>query len=527
MRIMVVEDEDLLRQGLINMIERMKLPCSVVASSADGEDALEQLAYIGIDLIITDIRMPKMDGLQLLGEVSVLYPEIRSIILSGYDDFEYAKKAMKLNCQDYLLKPFIYSELYELLDKISKDISSAQAKILVALRQKGIINQNQYFIRHEFLRNFIHRSRQPQIDILIEEAAQIGIALRETSYFVVVIQFEDKQRLQHNYEKNDWTLMKYAVHNVIEEMMGYSPCFYDEEELLIVLSDDVKELHHLLTICSDIQMKINELFKLGISIGVSNIQELANISTGYKEAKKTLKYRLISDSNIILSFQNVSAFNGVPIKSLLEPLAYLFELDDAEIVQKRLKEWYERLTNEKLSWDSIVAIEKELKVVFPALLTHFVKKLGDESLSAQLGTEIDIIEYSDSFYTRMHPIMKMLTEISSHSKKGKIESHTSDQVMTYMKEHFRGNITLTSIAEHIYMNPAYLSVMFKRKTGKSIIEVLTEIRMEEAKRLLLDSDYKTYQIAEMIGYNDAAYFSNAFKKFHAVSPQDFRKSNHR
>src|SRR4051812_23929849 len=116
MRIMVVEDEELLRQGLINMIERMKLPCSVIASSADGEDALEQLAYIGVDLIITDIRMPKKDGLQLLEEVSVLYPEVRSIILSGYDDFEYAKKAMKLNCQDYLLKPLIYSELYELLD---------------------------------------------------------------------------------------------------------------------------------------------------------------------------------------------------------------------------------------------------------------------------------------------------------------------------------------------------------------------------------------------------------------------------
>lgn len=527
MRIMVVEDEELLRQGLINMIERMKLPYSVVASSVDGEDALEQLAYIGIDLIITDIRMPKKDGLQLLGEVSVLYPEIRSIILSGYDDFEYAKKAMKLNCQDYLLKPFIYSELYELLDKISQDIISEQGKILVALRQKGLLNQNQYFIRHEFLRNFIHRIRLPQIDSLIEEAAQIGIALRATPYFVVVIQFEDKQRIQRNYEKNDWTLMKYAVHNVIEEMMGYSPCFYDEEELLIVLSADVKELHHLLKICSEMQMKINELFKLGVSIGVSNKHELANISNGYKEAKKALKYRLISDGNIILPFQNVSDYSNASVKILLDPLADLFELDDAEIVQQRLKEWYESLKKEKLSWESIVAIEKELKVVFPALLRHFVKELGGESHSAQLGAEIDIIEYSDSFYTRMHPILKMLIEISSHTKKGKIESRTSDQVMKYMKEHFRENITLTSISEHIYINSAYLSVMFKKKTGKSIIEVLTEIRMEEAKRLLLDSDYKTYQIAEMIGYRDAAYFSNAFKKYNSLSPQDFRKLNHR
>jgi YesN/AraC family two-component response regulator len=212
---------------------------------------------------------------------------------------------------------------------------------------------------------------------------------------------------------------------------------------------------------------------------------------------------------------------------LLDPLADLFELDDAEIVQQRLKEWYESLKKEELSWESIDTIEKELKVVFPALLRHFAKELGDESPYAQLGSEIEIIEYSDSFYTRMHPILNMLKEISTHTKKGKIESRTSDQVMKYMKEHFRENITLTSISEHIYMNSAYLSVMFKRKTGKSIIEVLTDIRMEEAKRLLLDSDYKTYQIAEMIGYKDAAYFSNAFKKYHSLSPQEFRKLNHR
>lgn len=103
---------------------------------------------------------------------------------------------------------------------------------------------------------------------------------------------------------------------------------------------------------------------------------------------------------------------------------------------------------------------------------------------------------------------------------GKLENRTFEQAMRWIREHYMEDITLNSISEQVYLNPAYLSVMFKKKTGRSIIEYLTEVRMEEAKKLLVQTDLKMYQIAERVGYNDAAYFSNSFKKYQSMTPQE-------
>ncbi|RAP77144.1 helix-turn-helix domain-containing protein [Paenibacillus montanisoli] len=525
MRIMVVEDEVLLRQGLINMINRMNLPCTIVASAADGEEALKQLSCISVDLIMTDIRMPKKDGMQLLGDVFRQYPKIWSIVISGYDDFVFAKQAMKLNCKDYILKPVIYSELFELLEQVCKEFEREQEMTLEAIRQRGVLNQSQYFLQNEFLKKFIHASKLPFLNAVIEEAKQLGIRLGEAEYAAVVMQFDDKRRLAERYENYDWMLMKYAVHNVVKEMTSYSPCFYDGQELLVALVDEWKDPHLLLQKCLEMQSKITELFKMNVSVGISNHYELKGISLGYKEAKRALKYRLVSDNSVILFAENVSDYTNNELKLFIDPLMELFDFEHVDLVQHRLKCWYESLKKAELSWEAMDTLEKELKVIFPALLRHFFNELGDDYSNCNLGAEIDRVESSDSFYTRMHPILNVLKEISSHHKKGKIESCTSEQVMKYIRAHYAENITLTTIAEQIYMSPTYLSVLFKRKTGKSIIEFLTEIRMEEAKRLLSDTDYKTYRIAEMIGYNDAAYFSNVFKKYNAVSPQEFRNAS--
>ncbi|SEO89061.1 response regulator [Paenibacillus sp. OV219] len=523
MRIMVVEDEELLRDGLIKMIGRMSLNGSVVAIAGNGEDALEQLSHVGVDLIITDIRMPRMDGLQLLEEVQRLNLDIRSIILSGYDDFEYAKRALKLNCKDYLLKPVMFQDLYELLSKIEAEFIAMQTKMIEEVKLKGILNQNQSLIRHEFLRTFIQLEKMLQIEARLAEAETIGVYLQASCYSIIAVQIEEKPEKKRNYGKNGWMLMKYALHNIVEELTSYMPCYYDEHEVLIVLHAGIADEEELNVLGNRIAMKSRELLKITVSIGISEKHDLYHLSLGYGQATRVLKYRLISDQPIIEFHSQVSRYTNHLIKPHMDQLAELFDLDHADTAIKQLKEWYEALKAAELSLGSLEVMEQEVRVVFHSLLRHFVKELGDREYD--LGAEIGIMETADSFYARMNPLLNVLKAISSDSKKGFIENCTSKQVMKYIREHYNENINLTSISEFIYMNPAYLSVMFKKKAGKSIIEYLTEVRMGEAKKLLLNMELKTYEIAEMVGYNDAAYFSTLFKKYSGVSPLEYRTIN--
>ncbi|SFS51957.1 response regulator [Paenibacillus sp. BC26] len=523
MRIMIVEDEDLLREGLVKMIGRMGLNGSVVAVAGNGEEALEQLSHIGVDLIITDIRMPKKDGLQLLEEVMQTNPAIRSIVLSGYDDFEYAKRALQLNCKDYILKPIMYHDLRELLGKIEVEFTVMQKKMLEEVKLKGILNQNQYLIRHEFLRTFMQLDKVQQVETILTEAENIGIRLKASVYSLFAIQIEEKLETKSKYGKSDWTLMKYALHNIVEELTGYAPCYYDEQEVLVVLYEGAMDEEQMYALCSQIVSKSRELLKITVSIGISDTHDLRQLSNGYREATRVLKVRLISDSHVIHFYSHASRNTNHAIKPYMDQLAELFDLEQADTVIERLKQWYEGLKQAELTLDAIAAMEKEVIIVFHSLLRHFVKELGDQEYD--LGGEFGIMESADSFYARMNPLIKVLKEISSDSKKGKIENRTSEQVMKYIREHYSENITLTSISEYIYMNSAYLSVMFKKKTGKSIIEYLTEVRMGEAKKQLLHTDLKTYQIAELVGYNDAAYFSTLFKKYCGASPQEYRTIN--
>lgn len=525
MRIMIVEDEELLREGLIKMIGRMSLNGSVVASAANGEEALEQLSHIGVDLIITDIRMPRKDGLELLEEVERLNSEIRSIVLSGYDDFEYAKRALKLNCKDYMLKPVMFQDLYELLSKIEAEFAANQAKIIEEMKLKGILNQNQYLIRHEFLRSFVQAQlgKLQQVDALLADAAKIGIRLDKGSYTILAIQIEEKLEMKSKYGKHDWMLIKYALHNIVEELTGYAPCYFDEEEILIVLIDGNTDEEEQQSVCNQIAKTSRELLKIAVSIGISGKHDIHQLSAAHGQATRVLKYRLISDSPIITRYSQLSCYTNDSIKSYMNQLSQLFELDHADDVIDRLKAWYESLKSAALSLDAFAGMEKEVRVVFHSLYRHFVKELGDREYD--LGAEIGMIESADSFYARMNPIISVLKDISSASKKGKIENCTSEQVMKYIRAHYNENISLTSISDYIYMNPAYLSVMFKKKTGKSIIEYLTEVRMGAAKKQLVNTELKTYQIAELVGYNDPAYFSTLFKKYCGVSPHEYRTIN--
>lgn len=524
MRIMIVEDEDLLRNGFMKMIGRMDLNCSVVASACNGEEALEQLSHIGVDLLITDIRMPQMDGLQLIQKVSILFPGIRSVILSGYDDFEYAKRALQLNCKDYLLKPPNYTELHELLMKIRDEFEAEQKKTMEDYKKKEILNQNQYVIRNEFLRHVMNRQVIHSPEDLITKADYIGIRLTNGEYHVILLRYDRLAEVKARYDNHDWNLLKYAVHNMAVEITDSTACFYDDQEYLVVFLQ-TSDIEAATQVCHDLQMKLREYLKLSVSSGISQIHALPCIAEGYNEAKQALKYRMISDEGMVMTYQDASLHQQISIDRYKNQLSALFELEHAQSIIERLKEWNEEIKKAGLNVMSLDAIEKELKIVLLTLLRHLIKEHGGNHRNLDLGKQIEQIETGDSFYEKMLPLFQLLNDMIHQGKRGKIENRTVEQAIQFMRDHFNQNLSLPLISEHIYMNPAYFSVMFKKRTGKGVIEFLTEIRLDAAKKLLMQPELKTYQIAEMTGFNDAAYFSNQFKKYIGVSPQEYRNLN--
>jgi two-component system response regulator YesN len=524
MRIMVVEDEEILRLGLIKMIARMDLNCSVVASASNGEEALELISQMGIDLIITDIRMPRMDGLQLIEEASALFPGIHTFILSGYDDFEYAKLAMKLKCNDYLLKPPNFAELYDLLKRICIEHELEQNKMMDDIKRREILNQNKYVLRNEFLRDLLNFPYINQVEESLTIAKSLGIKLNADRYHVLVMHFDRMLELRGKYNKHDWSLIKYAAHNIVEEISDDSPCFYDDKEDLVLFYRASNDIKKAIEICGQLKLVLRKYLNMFVSIGISEERDLKYITDGYVEANQAVRYRLISEQGMIMTYSEVTGFTKASVKGYTKQLLSLFEQDEALSIINRLEAWNRDIVNASLDFESMEMIEKEYKMGLLTLVRHFSKELEDNKVSFNKDLLDEQIEWGDSFYDKMLPVIRVLNELGNHKKRGGVENHTIKKAITYMQENYHANLTLSSISNQIYMNPAYFSVMFKKKVGKSIIEYLTEIRMEEAIKLLLHSDLKTYQIAERVGYNDAAYFSNQYKKYTGATPQEYRNS---
>ncbi|QHW34796.1 response regulator [Paenibacillus rhizovicinus] len=530
-KLVIVDDEVLVREAIKCQTNWAELGFECVGDCEDGEDALAFMAREQVDVVLTDIGMPFMDGLELTRELSVKNPAVKVIILTGYDDFDYAQQAVKLQTVDYILKPITPSELGAVLLKLRAEMDGERNKERDYEQLKRQLAENMPVLKERFLERM---TTAKMSDKEKSEGWDYFQLAWEGDCLIELAMDVDEFKWDHAATVTDEQLIRFAVFNVAQELIGAregTEVFRDRENRVLALlsGDDPAELQEraLLT-AEEVHQAVTAILPAKLSIGIGCPCGLRDdIPSAHQTALSALEYRFVIGSNTIIRLSDLERREK---PGLLAVVAWENELATRlkTGTLEEIDQWVDRL---------FAAIREQLlplpvcqmylqRIVLTLMhtfyeLDHGVTPLAeteDSPLSelAALGS----LDNTQAWMRRL--CRKAVTVIRSMR-----ENQSAVQVtkaIAYVKEHYRNpELSLISVCKHISMSPSYFSVLFKQHTGKTFIEFVTQERMERAKELLGLTAMKSYEIAYEVGYSDPHYFSGAFKKHWGDTPTDYRQ----
>ena len=529
-KIMLVDDEEEVRTSIIKKINWEANGFEVVGDAENGRDALEKIEILEPNVIITDIRMPYMDGLALTESLRQKFPSIKVIIFSGFDDFSYAKEAIRLGVAEYILKPVNVDELTEILKrvraKLDEEIESARDIDILRESYKASLP----VLREQFLNKLIIKKGlfdEPSIDGYLEEyGMNIGNA---NKWIVCVVNIELENANIRGELLKEKELIPIYVKKFIEEKLSphYRNVVFDSvqdaEPVIIVARDEDNTQTGLTDVMRDVCKTAKRVLGVGITVGIGrSSQTLSDISASYKAAVDAVGYKKIVGAEDVVYIHDVEPvstgvlrFEEKEEEELISAIKFGGEERIAEVVGSLA-----------VKLDEVKVHSRQYQAYMLRILTCIMDLMQQYEISLS-GLEnymevVSKIKDGDS-------LKEWLLGICNNINLGMQQKRetTSKQIVKEAKEYILENYTnaelsLEVICRHLHLSPAYFSSLFKKETGQTYINYLTDIRLNKAVELLSTTDEKTYMIAEKVGYLEQNYFSYVFKKKIGVSPTKYR-----
>ncbi|OCT11822.1 hypothetical protein A8709_28560 [Paenibacillus pectinilyticus] len=533
LRILVVDDELPIRQGLSFIISDLDPSYEIIGEAANGYEALLLIEETKPDLVITDIKMPKMDGVKLVKRMSEWFPEIKKVVLSGFDEFEFVREVMKEGVLDYLLKPVVESQLHELLIKIDRDLEAEKQSKLDSLSMNMKFNESMPLLRDQFLQQLICSGKRLARRDAGEKLDYYNIEVMDGMYAVSLVQLDNHRYLQMSLGTEQLKINQFIVKNIAQESAAlHAQCHSFYQDTILVLVYNVKDqasLEHIQSsIASDIFRNLKTYTKLRFSISSGRaVAQFQDLNESYESAVSQLGYRFYrSNSSIIDGNAKLPRFLEASFPKVTSELqkGWLDSLSTGDT--RKLKGAFANYCQyhvNQFTQPSLVILE--LSNTFLSLQSDNVR--FKEALIDCFGVAFSFVKFLDQFDTldeiRLHTI-NLFSEVIQHMQviDQKREKKSIQQVKSYIIENYREEITLGKMADLVFMNANYLSELFKIQCNINFIDYVTQVRIDKAKSLLKNSSYRTYEVGELVGYDDPAYFSKVFKKMIGVSPSEYR-----
>jgi len=530
-KVFLVEDEIVVREGIRNNISWEQTPYSLAGEAPDGEIALSMIQDIKPDILITDIRMPFMDGLTLSRIVKKNLPWIKIIILSGHDEFEYAREAISIGVDEYLLKPVSAQEMLKTLDKIARRIDDEKKELLNIEKLKTQARSSVDTLRERWLADFMN-GRVPAVEA-IEKGREIGVDLLARSYIVLVTGIA----VPHEAD-GQLIAIKITFQSALEK---YPNCvWYQENEKCYVIL--IKEMTNGMDkpaepnvesaykIAQAIKYEIeqNQECKVMIGIGLPALR-IGEVAKSYSTARKIVNYLISRDLYLIAdnSFlpNDETGFDPLALLNikgdiLLTRLKYAAKKDIESIILE-----YTRPLGNNFGENQMFIFFVLGEVIVSA--AKIVEALGGDirkvsPFSLDPDDLQSIVSSSEVFFEKVKILLSAVIEYRDTHTAGRYKSIIV-KAKEFIKSNFNtANISLDSTATHVGISPNHLSMVFAQETGENFIEYLTRVRIERAKLLLISTAMKSADIAAETGFNDPHYFSYSFKKNTGFSPREFR-----
>lgn len=526
-KVLLVDDEPEVIEAVIRKMDWEGLGFQVAGYAQNGEEALEMAESNVPDVVMTDIKMPFMDGLTLSKRLKEKYGEIKVIIFSGFDEFEYAREAIKLEVEEYILKPIKLNELTVVFRRMKEVLDRERAEkinlhMLKEYYQKSLpIMQDQFYIA--LLEG---RMEKGQIDNFRKN---YQIELEASFYAVSVIQFQMTEEAAGTMERE---LMQFSMKRLADENLEPAYCLkgflYFDQIVYITMLGEKEKIKEFTDTMDRICKMAKRILKMNATAGIGGVCEtLETLCDSYAGAKNAAFYgegRGGNQAVYIDYIQPETVANTDWCDKEIASIIREIRVGDKESLAQKIEDFIKYLKESKMP-------VSQFKITMLELSTELYKTTCAYEIDVAeiFGEDRDVYRVVNHF-TTLESMKQWLLESCLKIRRSVSRERTNsarilvDKAVAYLEENYGdSSLSVEKICSVLNVSAAYFCTIFKKETKKTFLNYLTDLRMENAVHLLEETEEKSYVISEMVGYAEANYFSYVFKKKYGMAPSKYRK----
>ncbi len=529
LKVFLAEDEFVVREGIKNNIDWNAYGYEFCGEAGDGELAYSMIQKLKPDILITDIKMPFMDGLALSRMVKAEFPNTEIILLTGYEDFEYAKEAIKIGVSSYLSKPISGENLLKEIDVVAEKLREKNRELEIRKKYEEDMKERTEAEKHDFFEDLVTGTKD--LPSILNRAKDLSIDISGLSYNVILLKVWS---IKHESGEFSNTVVK-VTDQVSDIVSGMGDIIFDlnlDGKAILIKGDSEKETDEAVEIYTD---RMKELFSRYSNIryfgGIGRaVSRITDIPSSFKCASRAFAHLYLTTGNDFL----VGSEGAVHAKG---DDIILSEIDPKHIDRRHVKEFLRRGEESEAEYflqeffDGMGqdALRSNMLRQYIAMDVYFcVADFVENDLlldRAKLGDQIpaaDLLADEKKTYEYLMDILKNAITLRKDSSSGSYRDVVKE-VIAYIDDNYSDDeLSLNKLAAHVNFSPNHLSAVFRQETGQTFIKYLTDYRLEKAKELLLETSKKSSEISLLVGYKDPHYFSYLFKKTQGMTTTQYR-----
>ncbi|NRD77923.1 response regulator [Bacillus sp. BRMEA1] len=522
MKVLIVDDEKHVREGIRLLGAWEKNGITEIFEAGNGEEAISLIQTNRPEIIFSDMKMPQMDGTRLLEWIKENQPNSKTIVVTGYDDYHYMRKALHSGSLDYLLKPIDPEILNSTLEKAVSEWKKDEAERKLRQNSAQIMNEMKPVYRDRQLTQLLKG------DIMRKNWYDELSFLPSQNYLIALVRVSSKILGDFS---GDQDLAYFTILNIINEMVMEKKCgvgfrnISASGEIVIVFWSEFDHIHEIL---KNIYQMIQNVLKVTCPIGIGiMVNESSKLMESYQHAKQVLLYsNILEVMDTRISRQDI--LKTAPLRSLMDYSANIeLAIQAGEIgaftdLISQIEADYTE--NHYLSPQQLLRFENEYLMISSRWFKIYQIPV---KVSEDLDSRIDIFfDEKGTFQLEAYKyrIKREITHFLKRIKRTSEQNHSNSiyEIEKYLQANFDRDVKLQEISQHFYLSREYISRRFKQEFNVNISDYIVNIRIETAKSLLKNSHLKIYEIANMIGYQDDKYFRKVFKKVEGFTPNEYR-----
>ena len=536
MKILIADDEIRIRNGIVNHCDWKSLGITEILVAENGIEAYDIVCAERPQLILTDIKMPYMSGLELCKKVSETHPKCKIILLSGYDAFQYAKEALTLGVVDYLLKPATAEAIVETVRCAIEKIREDEKERFRIKQLEQQLDSNRVLLKEHYL-NILVNSGFYDEKILDANLEFLGINFKYSKFFVFVISLDDFSESEQWRGLREVELIKCGIRNIVSELTetrGYiSEIFATSSgDIAVVINgewDMVNQAEVSVDLADECRRCIEEYMQVTITIGVGcEASDITLLPVSCVGAEEAVRYKTVAGKNCVIHFNDIKLKQSEPFvypKHLEDKITDAVLNADRETLERSVKQYFSSLSN----YSDLSTTKPEyiknccIKLIF-ILLQRFAQKgffdeeLNIDSFLASLKKSETIQEFYTVLNNQIQSFLNMVDDVLQNNQKNIIF-----EAKAFAEKNLSSDLTVKTVSKSVYLSPNYFASLFKKATGVNFTDYVANIRIEKAKELLKNQNIKMYEIAQLVGFSDSRYFSQFFRRYTDCTPSEYRE----